>query len=118
MRRPEAPEASPDFDRWELGEPSLIRTLEARVVEPEQEERVERIVLDLELTSERRVRGIEFKPGDRRVVRGATFFVDGTGPMAGKLDTVARVRRPPWRRNLQPGRRSKGPRRDLLRDFR
>ena len=80
---PEAPKASADFDRWELGEPSLIRTLEARVVEPEQEERVESIVLDLELTSERRVRGIEFKPGDRRVVRGATFFVDGTGQWLG-----------------------------------
>ena len=80
---PEAPEASADFDRWELGEPSLIRTLEARVVEPEQEERVERIVIDLELTSERRVRGIEFKPGDRRIVRGATFFVDGTGQWLG-----------------------------------
>jgi len=80
---PEAPKASADFDRWELGEPSLIRTLEARVVEPEQEERVERIVLDLELTSERRVRGIEFKPGDRSVVRGATFFVDGTGQWLG-----------------------------------
>ena len=80
---PEALKASADFDRWELGEPSLIRTLEARVVEPEQEERVERIVLDLELTSERRVRGIEFKPGDRRVVRGATFFVDGTGQWLG-----------------------------------
>ena len=80
---PEALTASADFDRWELGEPSLIRTLEARVVEPEQEERVERIVLDLELTSERRVRGIEFKPGDRRVVRGASFFVDGTGQWLG-----------------------------------
>ncbi len=79
----EAPTATTDFDRWELGEPSLIRTLEARVVEPEQEERVERIVLDLELTSERRVRGIEFRPGDRRVVRGATFFVDGTGQWLG-----------------------------------
>ncbi len=80
---PEAPNSSADLDPWELGEPSLIRTLEARVVEPEQEERVERIILDLGLTSERRVRGIEFKPGDRRVVRGATFFVDGTGQWLG-----------------------------------
>ena len=82
-RAPGAPEAGADVDQWELGVPSLIRALEARVVEPAQEERVERIVLDLGLPSERRVRGIEFRPGDRRVVRGANFFVDGTGQWLG-----------------------------------
>lgn len=75
---PDAAEASADLDRWELGEPDLIRTLEATILEPEQAERVERIVLDLGLTYGRRVRGIEFKPGDRRVVRGATFFLEET----------------------------------------
>ena len=72
-----------DADAWVLGEPNLVRTLDARVVEPEQSERIDRVLVDLELTEERQLRGLEFRPGDRRVVRAADFFLAGTGQWLG-----------------------------------
>src|SRR5207247_11345985 len=44
---------------------------------------VKRAVIDLGLTSERRVRGLEYMPGDRRVVRAAFFTVQETGQWLG-----------------------------------
>lgn len=72
-----------DADAWVLGEPSLVRTLESRVVEPGQSERIDRVLVDLGLTEERQLRGLEFRPGDRRVVRAADFFIAGTGQWLG-----------------------------------
>jgi hypothetical protein len=40
-------------------------------------------VLDLGLTSTRHVRALEFMPGDRRVVRAATFSLESTGQWLG-----------------------------------
>ena len=81
--RPPEVRADPDFDAWVLGEPDLAVGLDATVVEPGQGERIERTVVDLGLGSERWVRGLEFRPGDRRVVRAAWFTVEATGQWLG-----------------------------------
>ncbi len=64
-----------DFDHWELGTPQLTR--------PVATGSGERTVIDLGLTSEGRLRGFEYKPGDRRVVRAADFTIQETGQWIG-----------------------------------
>ncbi len=76
-------QARADFDNWALGEPDRRVALDETVIEPGQGERIERRVVDLGLTSESWVRGLEFKPGDRRVVRAAAFSVEATGQWLG-----------------------------------
>jgi hypothetical protein len=71
-----------DFGRWQLGEPQLTRPLAANTVEPGAGE-IRRTVVDLGLTSERRLRAMEFMPGDRRVVRAAFFTIQETGQWIG-----------------------------------
>src|SRR5262249_36398246 len=44
---------------------------------------IKRSVIDLGLTAERRVRALEYMPGDRRVVRAAFFTVQETGQWVG-----------------------------------
>ena len=83
--RPEVVAAEPDFDTWFLGEPDLIVPLPQAVVAPGQGERIERRVVDPGLESERWLRGLEFRPGDRRVTRAATFTVEATGQWLGSL---------------------------------
>lgn len=70
-------------DHWQLGEPSLARQLEAQTIEPAQAKHVRRIVIDLGLTAERRIRALEYMPGDRRAVRAAFFTVQETGQWIG-----------------------------------
>ena len=50
---------------------------------PEQANEIKRTVVDLGLTSERRVSALEYMPGDRRVVRAAFFTVQETGQWIG-----------------------------------
>ena len=80
---PRVIEAHAEFDRWMLGEPDLVRPLDGIVVEPGQGERIERTVVDLGLSGNQWVRGIEYLPGDRRVVRAAKFTIEGTGQWLG-----------------------------------
>ena len=68
---------------WQVGEPDLTRRLEARSIPARQFNEVARTVLDLGLRSERHVRAIEYLPGDRRVVRAATFTLEQTGQWLG-----------------------------------
>jgi hypothetical protein len=68
---------------WQLGEPSLIRPLAPTTIERQQPNDVKRTTVDLGLTSERRVRAVEYMPGDRRVVRAAFFTVQETGQWIG-----------------------------------
>jgi hypothetical protein len=75
--------AQPDFAHWRLGEPDLKRPLGPVTIEPGQPDATKRIVIDLGLTSERRVRGVEFQPGDHRVVRAAFFTIQETGQWVG-----------------------------------
>ena len=79
----QAVRAHGDFGRWRLGEPSLTRRFEPVTVEPDRANDVKRTVVDLGLTSARRVRAVEYIPGDRRVVRAAFFTVQETGQWIG-----------------------------------
>lgn len=86
--RPKEIAAHADFGRWQLGQPDLTRQLPANTIEPlpakqVNTNQVKRTVIDLGLTSERRVRGLEYMPGDRRVVRAAFFTVQETGQWIG-----------------------------------
>lgn len=81
--KPQEVRAHLDLGRWQLGEPDLTRQLEATTIEPEHAADVTRTVVDLGLTSERRVAAIEYMPGDRRVVRAAFFSVQETGQWIG-----------------------------------
>ncbi len=64
-------------------------TIEARPADV-----VKRTVVDLGLTSARQVRGLEFMPGDRRVVRAATFSLEGTGQWLGSWTPWHQLREP------------------------
>jgi len=68
---------------WQLGEPDLSRPLTPTRVQPGQSDFVQRVVVDPGLMSEQQMRALEYQPGDRRVVRAATFFVEGTGQWLG-----------------------------------
>jgi len=80
--RPKEVEAHVDFGQWHLGQPQLSRKLPPSTVQARQAS-VERVVVDLGLTSERRLRALEFMPGDRRVVRAAFFTIQETGQWIG-----------------------------------
>jgi len=75
--------ATPHTDHWQVGEPDLLRPLEPIAIEALATDTIERVVVDLGLTSMRQVRALEFMPGDRRVVRAATFTLEGTGQWLG-----------------------------------
>ena len=80
--KPKEVRAHADFDHWELGEPKLKRQLPAITIEPGTNE-VKRVAIDVGLTTERRLSGLEFLPGDRRVVRAAFFTIKETGQWIG-----------------------------------
>ncbi|MBZ5676504.1 MAG: hypothetical protein LAP61_19885 [Acidobacteriia bacterium] len=80
--RPKEVQAHTDFGTWHLGEPQLKRQLPANTIDPEVNE-VRRSLIDLGLTSERRIRALEFMPSDRRVIRAAFFTVQETGQWIG-----------------------------------
>jgi hypothetical protein len=71
----------PDFDRWLLGQPQLVRPVHAAAPPAAGAGglQVVRTTVDLALDGERRIGGLEFRPHDRRGLRAATFSVDGTG---------------------------------------
>src|SRR5512138_996227 len=68
---------------WQLGEPDVTKPLEPTRIDARQADIVRRSVIDLGLTSERRIRAIEYMPGDSRVVRAAVFTVQQTGQWLG-----------------------------------
>ena len=75
--------ATTHSDHWRLGEPDLVRQLAPLTVAANERDVVKRTVIDLGLSSTRQVRALEFMPGDRRVVRAATFSVERTGQWLG-----------------------------------
>jgi hypothetical protein len=81
--KPAAVRASIDLHAWPLGEPSLSRALEPVTVAASQPDDVRRTIVDLGLTTERRLSAFEYRPGDRRVVRAAFFAVQETGQWIG-----------------------------------
>jgi hypothetical protein len=82
-RQAPAVRARAEFDAWHVGEPDLTRELDAVAVDPGREDEVKRTVVDLGTTVERRVRAVEYRPGDRRVVRAAFLTVQETGQWIG-----------------------------------
>ena len=81
--RPPAVRARADFDRWQLGTPGALHQLPASTVEAKGPDEVRHLVIDLGLTTARSIRGLEYKPGDRRVVRAAFFTLQETGQWLG-----------------------------------
>jgi hypothetical protein len=69
--------------QWQLGEPDLTRRLTPTTIEARSPDVVRRSVVDLDLASARQARALEFMPGDRRVVRAATFSLESTGQWLG-----------------------------------
>jgi hypothetical protein len=80
---PESERLKPDFERWQLGQPDLMKSFAPYAVAPGKGDTTHRVVVDLELPSERWIRALEFKPGDRRVVRAAFFWLQETGQWLG-----------------------------------
>jgi hypothetical protein len=70
-------------NHWQLGQPDLTRQLASAAIDARAGDHVRRTVVDLGLTREQRVRGLEFMPGDRRVVRAASFTLESTGQWLG-----------------------------------
>jgi hypothetical protein len=81
--RPKTIRAHADFDHWQLDQPSVVRDVPANTVEAQARDEIKRVVIDLGLTVERRVRALEYRPGDRRVVRAAFFTLQETGQWLG-----------------------------------
>ena len=82
-RAPEVRAGMAHAGHWHLGEPDLARPLPPMRVDARQPASVRRVVVDPGLKSARRVRAVEFMPGDRRVVRAAFFSVEQTGQWIG-----------------------------------
>ncbi len=78
-----------DSDRWALGKPDLLLSLPANTVAAQQADAIRRTVIDPELKSTHWLRGIEFKPGDRRVVHFVVLTLKETGQWLGSWT--------PWR---------------------
>jgi hypothetical protein len=68
---------------WQLGQPGLTRMLSSNKVDAGQVDHMRRVLIDPNLQTERRVRALEYMPGDRRVVRAAFFTVQETGQWLG-----------------------------------
>jgi hypothetical protein len=102
-RPPQEVRAQAHTGHWQIGQPGLVRTLTANTIEAGQADHIRRVVINPELRTERRVRALEYMPGDRRVVRAAFFTVEQTGQWLGSwtpwygytlLPTTASVRLP------------------------
>lgn len=75
--------AETNFEQAQLGKPGLTVALPSNTVEAKSADIVVRTTVDLGLTSERRVRAIEYVPGDRRVTRAVFFTIQETGQWIG-----------------------------------
>jgi Cu/Ag efflux protein CusF/cytochrome c5 len=80
---PKVIEAHFDFDRWVLGKPGAKLALPANTVASGQPATTQRVILDPKLSSDRWLRGLEYKPGDRRVVHAVSFSIEETGQWIG-----------------------------------
>ena len=70
-----------DFAAWQLGAPDSTVALPAAARAPTVEShlRVQRVVVDLGLDSERRLRALEYRPADRTALHAAVFTLEKTG---------------------------------------
>jgi hypothetical protein len=75
--------ATPEFTHWQLGQPDLALQLEPISIAANEANRVKQVVIDPGLKTARRLRALEYMPGDRRVVRAAAFSIQETGQRIG-----------------------------------
>ena len=77
---------APDFpDGWLLGEPDLIvKVPEAFELPADGRDVFRNFVIPLAVDSDKLVAAVEFRPGNRRVVHHALFFLDSSGVARGK----------------------------------
>ena len=78
-----AVQAHVDFDRWALGKPDLLLALAPNTVKPQDVDAIKRVVIDPKLTAQRWLRGLEYQPGNHRVVHAVSFAVQETGQWLG-----------------------------------
>jgi hypothetical protein len=81
--RRKAIRAETNFEQAQLGKPGRTVALSPNIVEAKSSDTVVRTPVDLGLTSEMRVRAIEYVPGDRRVTRAVFFTIQETGQWIG-----------------------------------
>ncbi|HEY6458452.1 MAG TPA: copper-binding protein [Steroidobacteraceae bacterium] len=86
---PKVIQARVDPGHWVLGEPDLLLRLPANTVPPRTVQLTRRTVIDPKLARERWLRGLEYRPGDRRVVHAVYFTIRETGEWLGSWT--------PWR---------------------
>jgi hypothetical protein len=75
--------AEANFNEWKLGNPDLRIALPFSTIEARQPDSVSRVTIATGQTVERRLRAIEYMPGDRRVTRAVFFTVQETGQWIG-----------------------------------
>src|SRR5262245_17251588 len=76
---PTAPTPAPRTNEWHLGQPDLIVTMpKAYLLAAEGRDIYRNFVVPVPITRRRYVRGIEFQPGNPRVVHHAFLKVDST----------------------------------------
>jgi hypothetical protein len=75
--------ATAHVGHWQLGQPDLTRPLEPSRIDARQGDGVRRSIIDLGLTSDLRIRALEYLPSDRRVVRAVVFTLQQTGQWLG-----------------------------------
>lgn len=73
--------AAPVFtDGWQLGTPDLVLKMPKAFKMPASGNDIYRcFVLPIPITEEKYVSAVEFRPGNRKVVHHAIFYLDGTG---------------------------------------
>lgn len=81
--------ARPPIDDWTLGPPSVERPLPEQTIAPGEGDTVRRVVIDAGADRPRRLRALEYRPGDHRVARAVFFSLEQTGQWLGSWT--------PWR---------------------
>ncbi len=80
---PPAVQAHFDSGRWVLGKPDLLLPMSANTIEAQRAGEIKSTLIDPKLTADRWLRGLEYKPGDRRVVHAVSFAIRETGQWIG-----------------------------------
>src|SRR5207237_3044795 len=64
------------------GEPDWTRRLNSETISPAGSQ-IQRVVIDSGFTADRRIKALEYMPGDRRIVRAVFFSIQETGQWIG-----------------------------------
>jgi len=83
VKAPEPVRAQGHTGHWQLGKPASTLALPSVTIEAGQPDGISRVAIQSGFSTPRRVRAIEYLPGDRRVVRAAFFSVEDTGQWIG-----------------------------------